>query len=92
MISYERTSARGRKQDYLKDDAYLVFRTRTTLDGEGKLRSAHYGTILGAWIPGRKSMRLSDGCFNPKENSVIIEDSYFLRRAVEGYRIRDAKR
>lgn len=92
MISYERTSARGRKQDYLKDDAYLVFRTRTTLDGEGKLRFAHYGTILGAWIPGRKSMRLSDGCFNPKENSVIIEDSYFLRRAVEGYKIRDAKR
>ena len=68
--------------DFLDNDSYLVFRTRTRIDDDGNLTSAHYGKILGRWISGAANMLLSDGCFNPKENDVSLEDSRTLRNVL----------
>ena len=82
----ERTANGKRTEIYLKDDSYLVFRTRTTVDDEGRLKAAHYGVIHGYWMSGGDNMRFTDGCFNPTENDRNIEDSYYLREIVKHYR------
>ena len=82
----ERTADNKRTEVYLTDDSYLVFRTRTTVDENGRLRSAHYGVIHGAWMSGGNYLRITDGCFNPIENNCNIEDSYYLRDKVKHYR------
>ncbi len=61
---------------------YMVFRTRTKVDGEGRLVSAHYGVISGAWIFGSETMRIGDACFNSTVNDIMIEDGYYLRKSV----------
>lgn len=71
----------------LSDVSYLVFRTRTKLDEEGNLISAHYGVISGGWGFGSKVMGFSDACFNPVPNDTNIEDGYYLRK-----RIRERKK
>ena len=81
----ERTRDRKRKDDYLNDDAYLVFRTRTTVDAHGRLKSAHYGTLHGVWMSARDHMVLKDGCFNATANDLDIEDGYYLREKVKHY-------
>ena len=58
---------------------YLVFRTRTRVDEQGHLTGAHYGKILGRWMSDTEFMILSDGCFNPIENNINIEDGTSLR-------------
>ena len=68
--------------DYLDHDSYLVFRTRTRVDKDGNLVGAHYGKILGRWLSDTEYMILSDGCFNPVENDVNIEDGSGLRDAI----------
>jgi len=82
----EKTGSRKSISDYLKDDGYLVFRTRTAVDEKGRLLSAHYGTILGAWKSGAEHMRIGDGCFNPIGNRTDVEDSFYLREAVRQYK------
>ena len=78
----EENSKGLRHFDYLDRDSYLVFRTRTRVDKDGNLLGAHYGKILGRWLSGTEYMILSDGCFNPVENDVNIEDGSSLRDAI----------
>lgn len=61
------------KSDYLDQDSYLVFRTRTRVDKERRLVGAHYGKIYGIWRSTHQKMYLNDGCFNPVENDNNIE-------------------
>lgn len=75
----EQSPGQKRHWDYLDGDSYLIFRTRTRVDEEGNLVGAHYGKILGRWLSESEVMILSDGCFNPIENDVNIEDSSTLR-------------
>ena len=82
----ERTANGKRTEIYLKDDSYLVFRTRTAVDDEGRLKTAHYGIIHGYWMSGGDNMRFTDGCFNTTENDRNIEDGYYLREKVNHYK------
>ena len=75
----ERTKKSGSKSSVLDKDFYLVFRTRTTVNEDGKLKTAHYGTIHGEWSPGKSYMTFADGCFNPTPNDTNIEDGHQLR-------------
>lgn len=78
----EQVQGEPRHWDFLDADSYLVFRTRTSVDADGHLKGAHYGKILGRWLSDAEFMILSDGCFNPVENDVGIEDSTTLRNAL----------
>lgn len=79
---FERRPGKRTVDCKLSDASYLVFRTRTKLDEEGKLVSAHYGVISGGWGFGSKVMGFSDACFNPVPNDTNIEDGYYLRKRV----------
>ncbi len=57
----------------LDKDSYLVFRTRTKIDRDGNLESAHYGKIYGPWEIFR-AMHAYGVYFNPKENDTNLED------------------
>lgn len=62
------------KDDNLLDDGhYMVFRTRTTVNDEGKLVSAHYGKIYGRWdIWDGTEVRML--FFNTTPNDTNLED------------------
>ena len=45
----DRTGAQKRIWDQLENDEYLIFRTRTKVNANGELVSAHYGRIDGEW-------------------------------------------
>lgn len=75
----EQAPGKPRHWDFLDAESYLVFRTRTSIDVHGRLTGAHYGKVLGRWLSDDEFMILSDGCFNPVENDVGIEDSTTLR-------------
>ena len=79
----EQTPGNRRHWDFLDADSYLIFRTRTRVDKDNNLIGAHYGKILGCWRPGIETMILSDGCFNPVENDVNIEDGTVLRTVLK---------
>ena len=79
----EQTPGNRRHWDFLDSDSYLVFRTRTRVDKDNNLVGAHYGKILGRWRSGMEAMVLSDGCFNPVENDVNIEDGTVLRTVLK---------
>ncbi len=57
----------------LSSDSYLVFRTRTKVDSEGKLVSAHYGKIYGRWLFFR-CFKSGGVYFNVCENDTNLED------------------
>ena len=80
-FSYVKEQIPGSRRHWniLDGDSYLVFRTRTRIDEHGKLVGAYYGKILGEWFSEEENMVLSDGCFNPVENDVNIEDGSCLR-------------
>ena len=67
----------------LSENSYMVFRTRTKVDDDGNLMSAHYGVISGEWMFGSETMRFGDACFNSTANDTLIEDGYFLRKVVQ---------
>ena len=62
----------------LDKDSYLVFRTRTRVDENGKLIGAHYGKYCGSWRSDRKELHFGGGCFNPVENDNNIEGDQTL--------------
>ena len=74
------------KATYLDKDSYLVFRTRTRIDDQGRLVGAHYGKICGVWRSTQKIMQISDGCFNPVENNSNIEGDQVLHYAIRNYK------
>ena len=62
--------------DRLQSDEYLVFRTRTRVDKDGNLISAHYGVICGEWnFAGPSGFRIDDFIFNPRPNDSNLEDA-----------------
>ena len=63
------------REDRLPDDEYLVFRTRTKVDDEGRLLSAHYGKIYGPFEYNVNFVMESRGVyFNPTANDPNLED------------------
>ena len=62
-----------KKQTGLERNQYLVFRTRTRVDGNGNLVGAHYGKYCAGWRSDANKMRIGFGCFNPVENDLNIE-------------------
>lgn len=70
----------GKTPEYttqLKSDKYLVFRTRTKVDSEGKLISAFYGKIYGDWnFVGPGGMSMAQFVFNPRPNDTNLEDEH----------------
>ena len=88
-ISYiqERHPNSPRNDNRLDDDSYLIFRTRTKTDDDGKLISAHYGIICGRWS--FFSSMLSRGyLFNPTPNDTNLEDAETARLSRLGYKQR----
>lgn len=69
-----------RVSSILDDASYLVYRTRTKVDGEGNLISANYGMIKGPWMFDARGITFTDGCFNPEANDLTIEDGRYLRQ------------
>lgn len=57
----------------LEAENYLVFRTRTQVDAQGRLISAHYGKLYGPWFGGGKYMKLKGCFFNEVPNDVNLE-------------------
>lgn len=76
----ESEPGRMRTSSILDDSSYLVYRTRTKVDADGRMTSANYGMIKGAWLFDSKGITFSDGCFNPIVNDLSIEDGRYLRQ------------
>lgn len=70
------------------DDSYLVFRTRTRVDENGKLIGAHYGKYCGGWSSDAKEMQFGSSCFNPVENDNNIEGDQILHYTIRNYKNR----
>lgn len=79
----------GRKlvRDELAKDEYLVFRTRTTVNPDGSLKSAHYGVIMGNWkFFEPYGMGIGRTLFNPTPNDTNLEDAETARKSRLGYK------
>ena len=82
-LSYiqERHPDSPRNDNRIGKDSYLVFRTRTKIDEDGKLISAHYGIISGQWS--FFDTMLSGGyLFNPIPNDTNLEDAETYRLSI----------
>lgn len=76
---------RGSERNELGEGKYLVFRTRTKVDAEGSLKSAHYGMIFGNWRFCEKGgMAIERIVFNPMPNDANLEDAEMSRRSCLG--------
>ncbi len=74
-----------------KSDKYLVFRTRTKVDAEGRLVSALYGKIYGDWnFVGSGGMGMSQFVFNTRPNDTNLEDEYTAEYSRKCQRQREA--
>ena len=70
----------------IEKGSYLVFRTRTRVDENGRLIGAHYGKYSGSWRSDRKELHFGGGCFNPVENDNNIEGEQNLHYAIRNYK------
>ena len=61
------------------ETSYCIFRTRTTLDEKGNLKTAHYGKIYGPWRFFNDMG--ADVFFNPTDNDPNLEDDETARLA-----------
>jgi len=77
-----RRNGGGVENNEITDNEYLIFRTRTTTNETGCLKTAHYGVISGPFRMGRGNIYIGDACFNPVPNDTNIEDGYYLRKRV----------
>lgn len=74
-------------QEELKSNEYLVFRTRSKVNPDGTLKSAHYGAIMGNWkFFERYGMSIRRVVFNPTPNDTNLEDAETARRSRLGYK------
>jgi len=75
--SFKYESSRTReeifKNEEFPEDSYIVFRTRTTVDRDGNLVSAHYGKIYGGWDYPRL-LHFGGTLFNSTPNDPNLED------------------
>lgn len=77
-----------RNANELSEDSYLVFRTRTEVDEDGNLLSAHYGKIYGKWgFYG--GMRAEAFFFNPTPNDSNLEDAKTAESSLQRQRQRE---
>ena len=74
------------KEMGLAKDSYLVFRTRTRVDENGRLIGAHYGKYCGGWRSDNTELHLGAGCFNPVENDTNIEGNQPLLYKIRNYK------
>lgn len=66
----------------LDKDEYLVLRTRTKVDCEGKLVSARYGKLYGPWhFEDTGGFRIYKVFLNRKDNDVNLEDTWTIENA-----------
>lgn len=82
-FSFESVS---KKRAGLEENSYLVFRTRTRVDENGKLVGAHYGKYSRGWRSDDKEMHFGAACFNPVENDPNIEGDQTLHYAIRNYK------
>lgn len=69
-------------QKTLDRDHYLVYRTRTKVDDDGRLVEAHYGVLSGEWRFFEKGgMKINQVLFNPIPNDTNLEDVETMRRS-----------
>lgn len=61
------------KNEEFPEDSYIVFRTRTTVDRDGRLVSTHYGKIYGGWDYPRL-LHFGGTLFNSNPNDYNLED------------------
>lgn len=83
-----RESPHGSRQDALERDQYIVFRTRTRTDKQGRLVSAHYGMIFGGDcnLYSNEGMKIGEVFFNATPNDATLEDEESARRSKESTR------
>lgn len=75
VYRFQRREGSSPVYDRLQDDEYLVYRTRTRVDMDGNLLSAHYGVICGDWnFAGPTGFRIDKFMFNPRPNDINLED------------------
>ena len=82
-FSFESVS---KKRTGLDKNSYLVFRTRTRVDENGKLVGAHYGKYSRGWRSDGKEMHFGAACFNPVENDPSIEGDQALLYKIRNYK------
>ena len=70
----------GTKENILGSGSCLVFRTRTKVDEDGQLVSAHYGMIYGRWTT-EFGMKAEAIFFNPRPNDTNLEDLDEFKRS-----------
>lgn len=74
VLLFDRREDRIVEQRFPADDEYLIFRTRTETNSEGRVTSAHYGRV------GEKPSHLfglkAAVWFNPDENDTNLEDGW----------------
>lgn len=74
---YDRPAQNCGAREKLKEDEYLVFRSRTVVDDCGQLVSARYGKIYGPWhYVGPRGMSIHSIYFNPTPNNTNLEDCH----------------
>lgn len=75
VYRYSRDENGNRVDGTLGEDAYLVFRIRTQLDSDGRLRTARYGKLYGPWqFADAGGVRISGVFLNDTDNDVNLED------------------
>lgn len=66
----------------LERDEYMVFRTRTKIDREGKLVSARYGKLYGPWhFEDAGGSQIYQVFLNNVDNDVNLEDAWTIETA-----------
>ena len=81
VYSFDRYPAKRPVSVELGEDEYLVFRTRTEVDENGRLASANYGVLYGPWcFVGPRGMNIPFLLLNPTPNDTNLEDSEILNR------------
>ena len=71
----------------LGKDEYMVFRTRTKVDGEGRLISARYGKLYGPWdFEDAGGTRIYSVFLNVRDGDVNLEDIRTVEAAKKNFR------
>ena len=86
-LSFRYAREKGKRtpnMEKLGKDEYLVFRTRTKVDGGGKLLSARYGKLYGPWhFEDAGGFRIHKVFLNRNDNDVNLEDTWTIENAKE---------
>ena len=81
-LSFHYTREKGNRHpivEKLDKDEYLVFRTRTKVDCEGRLVSARYGKLYGPWhFEDAGGSQIHKVFLNEVDNDVNLEDQWTI--------------